>query len=192
MQKPVEQGGCDDGITKNITPFCKAAIGRQDHCSSLVAGVDELEEQIAAAGDDREIADLIDDQQTWPAEEADALLQPALAFGPGQRCNEIGQRAEVDALASFDGFDAERHGEMAFAGSRRPEKMHRFMPVDETQLRKREDPISIEGGLEGEIEAGECFDGCQATHSQCRFYAAVLAQGQFFVRVSESTGQGFQ
>lgn len=113
MQKPVEKRGGDHGVSKNISPFCKAAIRCQDNCPFLVAGVDELEEQIAAAGDDREITDLVDDPQTWPAEEADAFLQPSLALGPGQRCNEIGQGAEVDALARFDSFDAERDSQMA-------------------------------------------------------------------------------
>ena len=167
MQKPVEKRGGDHGVSKNIAPLCKAAIGRQDHCPFLVAGVDELEEQVAAAGDDREITDLVDDQQTWPAEEADAFLQPSLALGPGQRCNEVGKRTEVDALACFDSLDAERHSEMAFAGSRRPEEMDGLVPFDETQLREREDPIAIEGGLESEIEAGERFDGCQPTHPNC-------------------------
>ena len=51
----------------------------------LVAGVDELEEQIAAAGHDRQVADLVDDQQGGPAEEADPLLQAALALGRGER-----------------------------------------------------------------------------------------------------------
>ncbi|KWV60096.1 hypothetical protein AS026_02155 [Rhizobium altiplani] len=48
----------------------------------FVTCVDELEEQVAAAGDDREITDLVNDQETGPA--------------------------EVDALAGFDSFDAER------------------------------------------------------------------------------------
>jgi len=38
-------------------------------------------EQIAAAGDHRKIADFVDDQQARPAEEADAILQPAFLFG---------------------------------------------------------------------------------------------------------------
>jgi hypothetical protein len=43
---------------------------------------DELEEQIAAVGD-RQVADLIDDEQRGAAEPADTLAQLALALGPG-------------------------------------------------------------------------------------------------------------
>lgn len=95
MQKPVEQRGSDDRVSEDIAPFCKAAIGRQDHCTSLVAGVDELEEQIAAAVDDGEIPDLVDDQQTWPAEEADTLLQSELPFGTRDRGDQSGKRRRL-------------------------------------------------------------------------------------------------
>lgn len=128
-------------------PFGKAAIGRQDHRAFLVACIDELEEQVAAAGDDREITDLVNDQETGPAEEADALLKSSLPLGSGQGGNEIGQRAEVDTLAGFDGFDAERDCQMAFAGSRRPEEMYDLVAVNKTELCEREDPISVERWL---------------------------------------------
>ncbi len=48
---------------------------------SHVASVDELEEQVASAGDDRQVSDLIDDEQARSAEEADTFLQSALPFG---------------------------------------------------------------------------------------------------------------
>lgn len=62
VEKPVEPCGCDNGVPEDLAPFCKASIGGEDHGVLLVASVDELEEQIAA-GHDREIADLVDDEQ---------------------------------------------------------------------------------------------------------------------------------
>lgn len=58
-----DQGGGDDGIAEHVTSFGEAAIGGEDHRALFVAGVDELEEQVAAARRDRKIADLIDDEQ---------------------------------------------------------------------------------------------------------------------------------
>ena len=49
----------------------------------FVPGVDELEEEIAAAGRDWEVADLVDDEQREPAVVADPLVKSAVAFGPG-------------------------------------------------------------------------------------------------------------
>ena len=85
VEQAVEQRGGDDGIAEDLAPFGEAAVGGQDHGALLVAGVDELEEQIAAAGDDRQVADLVDDQQRGAAEEADRLAQAALALGLGER-----------------------------------------------------------------------------------------------------------
>ena len=75
VQKPIEQRGGDDGIAKDFAPFRKAAVRGEDHGALFVAGVDELEEQIAAAWSDRQIADLVDDQQREAAEVTNLLPQ---------------------------------------------------------------------------------------------------------------------
>ena len=58
MEQAVEQRGGNDGIAEDFTPFGKAAVGSEDHGALFVAGVDELEEQIAAAWCDGEISAL--------------------------------------------------------------------------------------------------------------------------------------
>jgi len=85
VEETVEQRGGDDRITEDFTPFGKATVGGEDHGAALVAGIDELEEQIPAAGNDREVTDLVDDEQSEAAEESDLLAQSALAFGLGAR-----------------------------------------------------------------------------------------------------------
>lgn len=81
VQESVEQGGSDDGIPEDIAPFCKATIGGEDHCAAFIACVDELEEEIAAAGDDGKITDFVDDQQAWSAEEARMIWTPRRCLG---------------------------------------------------------------------------------------------------------------
>ena len=63
----VEQHDDDDGIAEDLAQFGEAAIGGEDHGALFVTGVDELEEQIAAAGNDRQITDLVDDQESEAA-----------------------------------------------------------------------------------------------------------------------------
>jgi len=77
MKEAVEQRGGDDRIAEHLAPFCKATIGGEDHGAALVAGVDELEEQIAAARDDRQISDLVHDQEGMSAKEV--CVQPVSA-----------------------------------------------------------------------------------------------------------------
>src|SRR5271156_3008682 len=105
MEEPVEQRGSNDRIAEDVTPFGEAAVGGEDHRALFVAGVDELEEQVAAAGCDRQITDLVNDEQRTAAQEADFLAQGALAFGLGEDGDKVSQGDEVDALAGANGLD---------------------------------------------------------------------------------------
>src|SRR3954469_12991938 len=137
----------------------------------------QLEKQIAAAGHHGQVADLVDNEQRKGREEANALAQSAFALRLGQRGNEVGQGAEVDAPARLDGLDPERHGQVRFARARWTEQMNGFVPIDEVQLRQREDPVAIERGLEGELEAGQRLPrgdrGRQEAHLPPPFWRSV-------------------
>ena len=85
VEEAIEQRGGDNGIAEDLSPFGEAAVGGEDHGAALVAGIDQLEEQVAAAGNDREVSDLIDDQERGPAQEANALAQLAFSLGLGER-----------------------------------------------------------------------------------------------------------
>ena len=117
MEQPVEERGGDDGIAEDVAPFGEAAVGGEDHGALFVARIDELKEQVAAAGGDRQIADLVDNEQRAAAQEADFLAQCTLAFGFGEDGDEVGQRDEVDAFAGANRLDGECRGEMGFAGA---------------------------------------------------------------------------
>ncbi len=58
VEQPVEQRSGDDRVSKDLPPFGEAAVGGQDHGTLLIACVDQLEEEIGAAGRDRQVADL--------------------------------------------------------------------------------------------------------------------------------------
>jgi hypothetical protein len=146
--------------------------------TALVTGVDELEEEIAAAGCHREISDLIDDQQGEATEEADLFVEHALALGLCEGPDQIGEGGEVDAPAGFYRLDAERDRKMAFAGARRAEEVERLTAIDEAELGQRHDAISIQGGLEREVEFGERLDGREARHDERGLDATTLAQGK--------------
>ena len=65
---------------------------------------------------------------------------------------------------------------MALAGAGRPEEVYDLATIDELQLGERHDAVSIERGLEREVESGERLDGGEPRHHQCDLDAAVLAQ----------------
>ncbi len=119
MEQPVKEGGGDNGIAEDLAPFCEAAVRGEDNGAFLVSCIDELEEQIAAAGNDRQVTDFVDDKQREAAKEPDLIAQGALALGFGERADEITEWREVDATAGLDGLDAERERQMALASPRR-------------------------------------------------------------------------
>src|SRR3954451_24260898 len=65
---------------------------------------------------------------------------------------------------------------MALAGAGLAEEVHDLVAANEVQLRQGEDPVAVERGLEGEVEAGERLDAAQPGHLQRRLDPASLAQ----------------
>jgi 23S rRNA pseudoU1915 N3-methylase RlmH len=53
QNRRVDGAGSSNRIAEDLAPFGEAAVGGEDHGALLVAGVEGLEEQIAAAGNTR-------------------------------------------------------------------------------------------------------------------------------------------
>src|ERR1700745_467935 len=179
VKKPIKQRRGHHRVAKDVAPFGEAAIRSQDHGSFLVTGIDELEKQIAAAGYDRQVANLVDDEERGASEEPQTLAQRAFAFGLCQGGDDVGERGERDALSSLHGFDRERRREMAFPGAWGPEQMDHFGTIDELQFGKCQNAIAIERRLEREVEAGERLDRRQPGHPKCSADTAIVAERQF-------------
>src|SRR5215470_15065 len=69
VQQPVEHGGGDGGVAEGGGPVGDADIGGQDGAGFQVPVVDHLEQGGGAVGGQREVAELVDDQQAGPGEE---------------------------------------------------------------------------------------------------------------------------
>lgn len=119
VEQAIEQRGGDDGIAEDLAPLGKTPVGCQDHGTFFVTRIDELEEQIGAAGRDRQITDLIDDQQARSNQEADLVGQATLSLGPVEGLDQLGERTAINTAPGLDGRHAERRRQMALAGSGR-------------------------------------------------------------------------
>lgn len=149
MEQAVEKSRGDDGVAEDLAPFGEAAVGGEDHGAAFVTGIDELKEEVAAACHDRQVADLVDDEESEAAEEAEAFGEPAFALGAGEPCDQVGERGEVDASTRLDGFHAESGRQVALAGAGWPEKMNDFRALNEAEAGEREDAVTVERGREG-------------------------------------------
>ena len=189
VQQAVQQGGGDDVVAEDGSPLLEAAIGGKHGGALLVAGVDQLEEQVGAAGFDGQVADLIDDEQGSPVDVAQACAEGPGALGLGQDGDEFGQGGEVDALAGLDRVHAEGDGEVALADAGRSEQVHGLAAVDEAEFGQGEDAVAVEAGLEAEVEGLQGLDPGEARGHQLGADTPGFAPGIFF---TEQAVEGFQ
>ena len=63
VEDAVQDGRSNDPVTEDVPPAAEALVAGEDHGAALVAAADELEEEVGAGAVDREVADLVDDEQ---------------------------------------------------------------------------------------------------------------------------------
>ena len=84
-----------------------------------MARVDQLEEQPAATLGQRQVTDLVHDQQRWTGGQPHAVAQVARLLGLAQQLHHFQQRAEVHGEPRLDGCHPLVHREMRLAHARR-------------------------------------------------------------------------
>ena len=118
VEQPVQQCGGHDLVVQDLSPLLEALVRGDDGRGMLVAAVDELEEQDGAAAGDREVADLVHDQERGVGEGLEAVVEPSGGLGFLKRVDEFRQRSVVDpapALGRGDG-QTDREVRLARAG----------------------------------------------------------------------------
>jgi hypothetical protein len=119
-----------------------------------------LEKQIGAGPVDRQIANLIDDQEAGNRVQLQLVVQPILRERPGERRDHGGRRGEQHAIALFDRFEPQPNRQMAFADAGRPEQHDVLAVLDEVAGRDLLQVLLIQRGLVGKVE------GLQALHER--------------------------
>ena len=105
-----------------------------DHRGALVAAGDQREHEVGGLGIERDVADLVDDEQRDEGQPAQLGLEAALAFGVAEAGDPLGGGGELHALAGQAGADRERDREVGLAGAGRAEQDHVFLGVQEVEL----------------------------------------------------------
>ena len=73
MGEPIEQRGGHLGVAEDARPFAEAEIGGDDHAGMLVEPAEQLEEQGTARSTERQVAELIKDDEIGVRQAADLL-----------------------------------------------------------------------------------------------------------------------
>ena len=155
VQDPVQDGRGDHGIPEDLVPLGKTPVRGQDQCPFFIPPGDELKKKVSSVPVDRDITDLVYYQQLRLAIELQPLLDPVLRVGLGQGSDERHGLGEVGPVAFGDGLDAQGHGQVSLAYAWRAQEDDVLTIGDEPALRELLDPLLVDRGLEGEVEALE-------------------------------------
>lgn len=158
MEYPVQDSRGDHRVSEDLVPLREAAVGGQDQGPLLVAAGDELEEQMRAVTVDRDVADLVDDEELGLAVELQSLLDPVLGIGLGKGGDQRHGLGKVCPVALGDRLDAQGHGQVGLPDARRAQEDDVLAVRDEPALGQFLDPLLVDRGLEGEVEALEGLD----------------------------------
>ena len=100
VHKALDESRRHDLVAQHAAPVLETLVRRQHSRRLLVPGVDELEEERGAVLVDRQVADLVDHQQSRMGEHAQPPGQIAGGLGFGEGLDQPRERAVVDAPAS--------------------------------------------------------------------------------------------
>jgi hypothetical protein len=114
LQQPIQDRRGNDRVPKDLPPLAEALVGGQHPSAALIAARDELEEEMGTMLIQRDVADLVDDQQFGQPIVLEALLQSILSLRFGQRGDQAHGCGEQRTIPLLDGFQAQGGGQRGF------------------------------------------------------------------------------
>ena len=116
VEEAVEDGGGDGGVAvEDGGPLFEGFVGGQDDGAALVAGADDLEQEVGSALVDGQVADFIEDEQGGCGVAAQFGFEGAFGLGGVEGVDDVDGVGEEDALAVLAGGVTQGGGEVGFA-----------------------------------------------------------------------------
>src|SRR5260370_25817755 len=98
VDEPVDHRCGDDVVAEHLTPPAERLVGSDDEGGPLVAGADELEEQVGGFGLERDVADFVDDDQRVAAQPDQFGLQLPGVVGVAEPRYPVRGTGELDPV----------------------------------------------------------------------------------------------
>ena len=118
VEEAVEDGGGDGGVAvEDGGPLLEGLVGGQDDGTALVAGADDLEEEVGSALVDGQVADFVEDEQGGAGVFAQLGFEGAFGLGGVQGVDDVDGVGEEHVHALLAGGVAEGGGEVGLAES---------------------------------------------------------------------------
>src|SRR4030095_5182350 len=129
---------------EDLRPLAEGEVAGDEDGAALVAGGEEIEEQLAAGAVEGDEAELVEDQQLDPLETALEPGELAGVAGFEERAHEVARAPEGDVAALAGGFDAQRDPEMRFPRADRADQQDVFGGGDPLAARRAREHRGIE------------------------------------------------
>ena len=129
MRQPVQQGRRHAFPLEDLAPLTERQIAGEQETGPFIAIREDLEQQLGAGAAEREVSQLITDQQIHPIELAQEAVQLILLLGFLQACDQRGRRVELDPPTGPAGRQTQGNRQMRFSDSRIPDQAEILMLV---------------------------------------------------------------
>jgi len=106
VNEPIDHGGSYDGVAEDFSPSAEQLVGGDDDRGSFVSGRHELEEQVRCFGFERDVADLINDEEGDAAESGQFVSETTGGVGLSEPGDPVGGGRERDAVTGLAGPDS--------------------------------------------------------------------------------------
>jgi hypothetical protein len=176
MQQPIQDcGGQGTVMVEDGGPLLEGAVGGQDHRSLCIAEADHLKEQSGSHLVDREIAELIKDQQRGLGVFFALSFEPARTLGRGQGLEDINGTGQEHRVPLEAGGIAQRGGQMRVPQADAPQQDQVGFVVDKREAAVVLDleAVNPRGPVPAELLSG--FDDGEARQPEAAFGRALTA-----------------
>src|SRR5579864_2700956 len=136
MQQAIEDRGRQDVVAEDRAPLRHDLVGGDQQAAAFVPAGDELEKEMGAASLERQVAELVDDQQLRLRVKHQTVAQLPISFGFRERRQERRGAREEDGVAGLDDRPPERDREMRLADAGRAEDQDVFGLTEEACRRE--------------------------------------------------------
>ena len=121
MDEPVDHGGRDDVVTEDLAPPTERHVRGDQERSLLVAGGDELEEQVRCGRVEGDVADLVDDEQLVAAPAFEFLVEAVGVVSVREAGQPASRGVEQDRLSRVRGLESQTDRQVSLADAGRAE-----------------------------------------------------------------------
>jgi hypothetical protein len=152
VDEAVDHGGGHGVVAEDLAPAAELLVAGDDQRCAFVAGGDELEEQVGGLVLERDVADLVDDQQWVAAQPPQFVLQAAGGVVVGEAVDPLGCGGEQDPVSGLAGADRDSGGQVGLAGAGWAEEDDVLPAGDEVQGAQVRDQVAFEAAGVVEVE----------------------------------------